>query len=218
MQNDMELISSQIQESELVLVGIGERFAQGEAAEKVKRAYQTLSGLLEGKNYFIVTTCVDELIYEVGLKEDRVVRPLAEEEMQQEETDDIGQAGEAVRADKLAREEMPTQTDKPMQTELLTPADKQVQTEHTVRPSRWAAYMKWLQGTLNRRLLVLELGVGLQYPGIIRFPFEKTVYFNQKASLIRVHDRLFQLPAELSGRGTAIREDAVAMLAGYEKA
>ena len=55
--------------------------------------------------------------------------------------------------------------------------------------------MKWLQGTLHKKLVILELGAGMKYPDILRFPFERMVYFNKKAELIRVHDKLYQLPA-----------------------
>lgn len=77
---------------------------------------------------------------------------------------------------------------------------------------RWKLYMKWLQGTLNRKLLVLELGVGMQFPTVIRWPFEKTAFFNQKAYFCRVNEKLYQLTKELAGKGCGISEDAVAWL------
>ena len=52
---------------------------------------------------------------------------------------------------------------------------------------QWEVYTKWLQNTLNHKLCILELGVGFAYPSVIRFPFEKIAYFNQKARLVRVH-------------------------------
>lgn len=86
------------------------------------------------------------------------------------------------------------------------------------RPSMWSAYMDWLQGTLHRKLLVLEFGVGLTCPNLIRFPFEKAVFYNQKAELIRVHASLSQLPVELNGRGISVATDATALLAGDDRA
>lgn len=78
---------------------------------------------------------------------------------------------------------------------------------------QWELYKKWLQGTLNRRLLILELGVGLRFPSVIRWPFEKTAFFNQKAYFYRVHEKLYQLTKELAGKGCGISEDAVDWLA-----
>ena len=68
----------------------------------------------------------------------------------------------------------------------------------------WNDYMKWLGYTLNRHLLILELGAGFANPMIIRFPFEKTAFLNQKSKMYRVHPTLPQVTAEISDRGTAV--------------
>ena len=65
--------------------------------------------------------------------------------------------------------------------------------------------MKWRSFTLNRQLLVLELGVGFGNPMVIRFPFEKTVFLNQKSKMYRVHPSLPQVTAEIGERGTAVK-------------
>ena len=78
---------------------------------------------------------------------------------------------------------------------------------------QWNLYRKWLQRTLNHRLLILELGVGMRFPTVIRWPFEKTAFFNQKAYFYRVNENLYQLTKELSGKGYGISKDAVAWLA-----
>lgn len=163
MQENITLILEKIREADLVLVGIGETFILGENREKLEKAYRNLAGFLEGKNYFVITTCDDGVIRQMGFRDGRVVCPL----MEQEE-------------DRAAAD--------------------------------WDMYMKWLQGTLHKKLLVFELGVGLKCPDVIRFPFEKVVFYNQKAELVRVHDKLFQLPAELNGRGISVRENAVDLL------
>lgn len=59
---------------------------------------------------------------------------------------------------------------------------------------QWEAYTKWVQNTLHQKLTVLELGVGFAYPQVVRWPFEKTVYFNKKAELVRVHSKFAQVP------------------------
>ncbi len=73
----------------------------------------------------------------------------------------------------------------------------------------WGRYTKWLQGTLNRSVCILELGVGLDYPSVIRFPFEKMGYYNQKAAFIRVNGRLYYLTKELHERGRSIAKNAI---------
>ena len=36
---------------------------------------------------------------------------------------------------------------------------------------QWKYYMHWLASTIGKKLCVLELGVGMAYPSVIRMPF-----------------------------------------------
>jgi len=74
---------------------------------------------------------------------------------------------------------------------------------------KWKLYTRWLQGSLNRRLLILEMGVSLRFPTVIRWPFEKTAFYNRKAFLYRVNEKLYQLPEELSSQGMGISQNAI---------
>lgn len=77
---------------------------------------------------------------------------------------------------------------------------------------QWEVYTRWLQGTLNQKICILELGVGFQFPSVIRFPFEKVAYFNQKAFLVRIHPKLAQLTQEIREKGTSITDWPLAVL------
>lgn len=74
---------------------------------------------------------------------------------------------------------------------------------------QWKLYTKWLQGTLNRDLAVLELGVGMEFPSVIRWPFEKAAFFNRKAFFCRVNEKLYQLTEELAGKGGGISQNTI---------
>lgn len=74
---------------------------------------------------------------------------------------------------------------------------------------QWNRYTRWLTNTLGKELVVLELGVGFDKPGVIRFPFEKTAFFNQKAWLCRVNEKFPQIPGELRDRAQGIGENSV---------
>lgn len=74
---------------------------------------------------------------------------------------------------------------------------------------QWNLYKKWLTGTMNKKLVLLELGVGLQFPSVIRWPFEKMAYYNQKSTLVRVNEKLYQLTDNLDGRGISVPENAI---------
>ena len=82
---------------------------------------------------------------------------------------------------------------------------------------QWEAYTKWLQNTLNHKLCILELGVGFAYPSVIRFPFEKIAYFNQKARLVRVHSEFAQLTPEIRERSLSVTMSSVKLLTEQEE-
>lgn len=69
---------------------------------------------------------------------------------------------------------------------------------------QWNKYTQWLSRSLNRDLLILELGVGFANPGVLRFPFEKTVIFNRKSSLCRVNEKFPQITEGLADRAVGI--------------
>lgn len=74
---------------------------------------------------------------------------------------------------------------------------------------KWQIYTKWLQGTLNHKLVILELGVGLRFPSVIRWPFEKIAFYNKQTSFYRIHERLYQMTEELSSKGIGIPRNAI---------
>jgi hypothetical protein len=62
---------------------------------------------------------------------------------------------------------------------------------------------------LSEDLLILELGVGLEYPTVIRFPFEKIAYINNKAYMIRVHEKLYQLTEQISKKAVSVQGNSM---------
>ena len=76
----------------------------------------------------------------------------------------------------------------------------------------WERYRTWLSCTLNKKLCILELGVGFQYPSVIRWPFEKTAFLNQKASFVRVNSKFFQISEELKGKAISIPQNPLLLL------
>lgn len=72
---------------------------------------------------------------------------------------------------------------------------------------KWDAYNQWLGRTLNRKLCIWELGVGLKYPTVVRWPFEKIAFVNNKAVMYRVHKSLYQTTDELGEKCIGIKAD-----------
>ena len=73
----------------------------------------------------------------------------------------------------------------------------------------WGKYMTYLTQTINKKLLLLELGVGLDYPTVIRWPFEKVAFANDKAHLVRVHEKLYHHTPEIAAKTDSIKMNSV---------
>lgn len=80
---------------------------------------------------------------------------------------------------------------------------------------QWNNYMNWLSRTLNRRLVILELGEGFMQPTIIRWPFEKTAAINNKARLYRVHKTFYQISDEIKEKAVAVKADSATFFAEW---
>ncbi|SFL45973.1 hypothetical protein SAMN05216390_1313 [Lachnospiraceae bacterium KH1T2] len=72
--------------------------------------------------------------------------------------------------------------------------------------ANWELYTKWIMATMNRVTCILELGVTLEQPNIIRWPFEKMASINAKSDFIRVNKKLAFMPEELVDKAISIAE------------
>ncbi|MBO5291560.1 MAG: hypothetical protein J6B10_00025 [Lachnospiraceae bacterium] len=190
--------------------------------ERLREAYSSLNRLLEKKNYFLVSLCTDGRMEKLKWKEDRLVFPCGgytklQCENCKAELTDAGQTVDAViqkcqqQVGSLERIERPVCRHCGAKLEFNNIYFAEEYDETGYLPA-WDIYMKWLQGTINRKLCVIELGVGLKFPSVIRWPFEKAAFFNQKASFFRVHSRLYQMSEELADRGVSIAQNPIDFL------
>lgn len=189
---------------------------------EIVRAYENLKKLLEGKNYFIVSLSTDDLIGEIGFKKDRVVIPCGTYHVLQCENN-CAEKLFPIEADFWAkvcgwiRGEVPleelTEPECPdCGASLVMNQYGQLKYNENGYLKNWQNYTKWLQGTVNRKLCILELGAGMEFPSIIRWPFEKVCFYNQKSSFWRVHSSLYQLSEKIKERGNFVRKDPVTFL------
>lgn len=175
----------------------------------VINAYQNLYEMVKEKDYFIISTCTDDRIYDVDFSGEKVVTP-------------CGGFRFVQCSDNCKEELLPV-------TEEMIEERQKIVCPHCSQPAcfnqifapvynengyleQWNAYRKWLQSTVNRKLCILELGVEMDFPSVIRWPFEKIITYNQKAVLFRVNETLFQLPKEINEKGHSIKENAVDFL------
>lgn len=77
---------------------------------------------------------------------------------------------------------------------------------------QWDLYNKWLAGTLNKKLLLIELGEGFNNPNLFRWPFEKITMINNKAKLYRVHKNFSQIPEDIRQKAESVSDNALLFL------
>lgn len=193
-------VLERIIDSEKVLVGIGAEWSL-ERNPEVMKAYESLYQIIKEKDYFIVTTNTDGAIFDSSLDGERIVAPCGNVNWKQCEracTKDIWEAFEV------------PEGICPHCGALLigNTVEAELYIEEGYLP-RWEAYTKWLTTTLNRKLVVLELGENFKRPTVIRWPFEKTVFFNRKSYLYRVNGALSQISEEIKERASGIAENSV---------
>ena len=79
-----------------------------------------------------------------------------------------------------------------------------------------ANYQRWLDGVLDKNLVVMEIGVGFNTPGVIRWPFERLVNIHKDVSFIRINGdyRNFadtarpEIPHGIRSKSVSINADA----------
>lgn len=210
-ENEKKVLLEEINACECLLIGLGEEW-QAKQEPDVETAYNALYRLVKDKDFFVVTTVTDAKIFESAFggtagffaPVKRVSAPCG--------NDTWKQCSKACTKDIWEAFEVPDGIC-PHCGEPLVPNTRESDCyiEEGYLP-QWNAYTEWLARTLNRKLLVLELGVGFAVPTVVRWPFEKTVFFNQKARLYRIHEKFAQISEELTGKAVSVGENSVKVI------
>ena len=205
--------------AEKVLIGIGGEWrlrddgrdvrlrSLGDPVQKeLREAYAVLWSLVRDKDYYVVTTVTDGAVYDTDFDSGRVVAPCGNIHWRQCSkacTKDIWEEGEVP-------DDICPHCKAPLTGNTV---DAEIYIEEGYLP-RWEAYKKWQTGTLNSRLVILELGEGFKTPTVMRWPFEKIGFFNQKSVFYRIHETFYQMPKEMGERAAGIQADSVAFIRG----
>ncbi len=93
--------------------------------------------------------------------------------------------------------------------------------EHFIQDENWyaaeARFGRFLSRCVQGSTVLLELGVGFNTPGIIRFPFEKLTREHENIRLIRLSRSKAMVPAGLGERATGIQADMARSIADLAK-
>ena len=189
------------------------------------QAMNRIEELIEGKNYFVVTTCALDIIRYSKIRQDRMVAPcgtVLKMECSLGCKDDVYDSTEILEKiyKKLEMMSSSGEFDKSYILSFVPICEKcegnmeinqytGMSYSEKAYLERWELYNKWLTGTMNKNLVLLELGVDFTTPTVIRWPFEKICLINNKAILIRVNSKFAMLTPEISEKAMAVSKSSV---------
>lgn len=205
-----------IEDCEMLLVGIGSGFggtpveAKSLDYESGKKAYQDilndtmqrqvclynqLYSKISYKNYFVIDTNIDGSIEQSDFNQRRVVAPCGS--LMRVQCGCAAENGIRFAADIYEKGE----------TCCSVCGQSYLPNVHGVENynengyiKQWHYYNQWLSVTLNKKLVILEIGSDFLYSALLRWPFEKITILNQKSVLIRVNENFPQGIPEIKDR------------------
>lgn len=160
--------------------------------------YRQLKDLLEDKNYFILTTNVDEQFRAAGFPKDRIFATQGSYERIQCKKGCHSKTYDAVkmfyRMDQARKDCCVPSYMVPVCPMCGGPMEMNLRCDqYFVQDEKWYEaqehFCSFLQKALcsGRKVCLLELGTGFNTPTIIRFPFENLVREHEKVSLLRLN-------------------------------
>lgn len=178
--------------------------------------YNNLYSLVKEKNYFILTTNGDHQFFLTGFENEKIFATQGDYDKFQcsvachdtlyDTTKQIKQMVESTQDFKMPSSLIPTcpNCGKPMM--LYLRIDKYFIENETWKYNQ-KRYQSFLKEIENQKGVLLEIGVGFNTPGIIKYPFEQLVYENPLYSLIRINKNHPQGAPENVDKTIAFTED-----------
>jgi NAD-dependent SIR2 family protein deacetylase len=78
-------------------------------------------------------------------------------------------------------------------------------------------YYSWVESAIDKKLCIIEIGIGFNTPVVIRWPFDRLTYAHDNAHLFRInkayrewegHEGYSMFPRELEGKASSLPYDA----------
>lgn len=183
---------------------------------KGTKLYKEILKLIGNKDYFVITTNVDDQFYKTGFDKNKIFSVQGSYRFIQcskachnkiyDATDMVKEMIEKTADCRIPTELVPKcpVCGEKMETNLRKDSFF-VQDENWYKQSE--KYSKFLEKAKDKKTLLLELGVGFNTPSIIRFPFEKMVYQNKNWNLVRINKENTNAFLDINDRMIAIEDD-----------
>ena len=184
--------------------------------EKPLKLYQELYEIVKNKEYFVLSTNVDGQFYNSGFDKDKVFEVQGDYEYLQCEN---ACHNKLYNNKELVEEWLRNTKDCKIPSELVMKCPvcggnmdmnlrkdaNFVQDENWYRQSE--KYEDFLSRSKGKNMVVLEIGVGFNTPGIIRFPFEQMTANSEKTTLIRINKDYPNPMLEIRNKTISFDED-----------
>jgi NAD-dependent SIR2 family protein deacetylase len=73
-------------------------------------------------------------------------------------------------------------------------------------------YLAFVNNSKDKKVVLFELGVGFNTPGIIRFPFEQITSIFPKATLVRINSESAAVPNVIKEKSISIQGDLLPIM------
>lgn len=183
---------------------------------KATKLYQKLFNLIKNKEYFVITTNVDDQFFKAGFDRKKVFATQGSYRFIQ-----CSNAchNKVYDAEDLVKEMIDKTKDCKIPTKLVPVCpvcgrrmDTNLRKDaYFVQDDNWykqdKEYGEFLDKAKNKKVVLLEFGVGFNTPTIIRFPFEQMTYKNSKWTLVRFNKDNCMTFLDIQDRTIGIEED-----------
>lgn len=180
------------------------------------KLYKDILNLVKNKKYFVITTNVDDQFYKAGFDKERIFATQGSYRYIQcskachnkiyDATDLVKEMIEKTSNCKIPTNLVPVCPicGEKMETHLRKDS-------YFVQNENWynqnEKYNEFLNNNKNKKVLLFELGVGFNTPGIIRFPFEQMTYQNDNWSLIRINKDNCECFLDIKKKSICVEKD-----------
>ena len=184
--------------------------------EKPLKLYQKLYEIIKDKNYFVLSTNVDGQFFNSGFDKDKVFEVQGDYCYLQCEN---ACHNKLYYNKELVEKWIQNTVDCKIPSNLVMKCpvcggnmDMNLRKDaNFVQDSNWYAmsqkYDEFLGRTKDKNVVLLEIGVGFNTPGIIRFPFEQMTNNSKKTTLIRINKDYPSTMLEIENKTISFNED-----------
>jgi len=185
--------------------------------------YQRLYSLVRDKDYFVMTTNVDGLFVQNRFSKDRIYTPqgsFSRIQCMRACTDETWDAKPTI--DGILPHIDPTTQE--VTDPSCIPSCPRCGGDMfmNVRGGSWfvdrpyelqkVALYNWINKTIDKRLVVLDIGTGSNTPAVVRWPAENITRRHPSDSLIRINLNNWEIPREIENKSISIRGDVSEVL------